>query len=39
MQHELEREQLGSFLSEMDDALGPVPTKTLALARAAWPNR
>jgi post-segregation antitoxin (ccd killing protein) len=39
MQHELEREQLASYLSEMDEAIGPVPAKTLALARAAWPRR
>ena len=39
MLHELEREQLGSYLAEMDDLLGPVPTKKLALARAAWPRR
>jgi post-segregation antitoxin (ccd killing protein) len=36
MRHELERAQLGSYLAEMDDALGPVPAKTLALARTAW---
>jgi len=39
MRHELEREQLASYLAEMDEALGPVPSKTLALARAAWPRR
>jgi hypothetical protein len=39
MRHELEREQLGLFLAELDETLGPVPTKTLALARAAWPRR
>ena len=26
MQHELEREQLSTFLAEMDQSLGPVPT-------------
>jgi len=39
MQHELEREQLASYLAEMDQALGLVPAKTLAAARAAWPKR
>jgi hypothetical protein len=39
MRHELEREQLGAHLAELDDALGPVPKKTLAAARAAWPKR
>lgn len=38
MVHELEREQLGSYLAEMDKTLGPVPKKVLALARAAWPE-
>jgi hypothetical protein len=39
MQHELEREQLGSYLAELDALLGVVPPKVLALARAAWPTR
>jgi len=39
MAHELEREQLSSFLIEMDESLGPVPTQTLAVARSAWPRR
>jgi hypothetical protein len=39
MQHEHEREQLGVYLAEMDETLGPVPPKTLALARAAWRKR
>jgi hypothetical protein len=39
MRHELEREQLGQFLTELDEAHGPVPAKTLALAREAWPRR
>ncbi len=39
MAHELEREQLGSYLAEMDRDLGSVPKKVLALARAAWPER
>jgi hypothetical protein len=39
MAHELEREQLGSYLAEMDSDLGSVPKKVLALARSAWPER
>ncbi len=39
MAHELEREQLGSYLAEMDRDLGSVPKKVLALARSAWPER
>ena len=39
MAHELEREQLGSDLAEMDRDLGSVPKKVLALARSAWPER
>ena len=39
MAHELEREQLGSYLAKMDRELGSVPKKVLALARAAWPER
>lgn len=39
MRLELEHEQLGSYLAEMDRLLGPVPKKTLAGARAAWPKR
>ena len=39
MQHELEREQLATYLAEMDQALGLVPSKTLGIARAAWPKR
>ena len=37
--HELEREQLGSFLAEMDDARGPVSKAEVARARRAWPKR
>lgn len=37
--HELEREQLGAFLSELDKELGPVKKSTLAAARRAWPKR
>ena len=39
MRHELEREQLEAFVAELDEALGPVPKKTLAAARSAWPKR
>ena len=37
--HELEREQLGSFLAEMDAARGPVSSGEIAKARRAWPKR
>jgi hypothetical protein len=39
MLHELEREQLRSYLGEMEKELGPVPKNVLALARSAWPER
>jgi hypothetical protein len=39
MAHELEREQLGSYLAKMDRDLGPVPTKMLTLARSTWSER
>lgn len=39
MAHELEREQLGSFLAELDSIHGPVPTASLGRARRAWPKR
>lgn len=39
MQHELEREQLGAFLAELEEVRGPVPKKALAEARRAWPKR
>jgi hypothetical protein len=39
MRHELEREQLGAYLAELEQTLGPVPKKTLSAARAAWPKR
>ncbi len=39
MRHELEREQLGAFLAELDEDLGEVPKKVIAKARAAWPRR
>ena len=37
--HELEREQLGTFLAELDDTAGPVKKSELAKARRAWPKR
>jgi hypothetical protein len=37
--HELEREQLGSFLEELDADLGPVSKSSLATARKSWPKR
>jgi hypothetical protein len=39
MRHELEREQLGTLLDELDRDLGPVSNKTLGQAKAAWPKR
>jgi hypothetical protein len=39
MRHQLEHEQLASYLAEMDELLGPVPNKALVAARAAWPKR
>lgn len=39
MRHELEREQLGALLSELDEELGLVPDATVAQARAAWRKR
>ncbi len=39
MRHELEREQLGAFIAELDDRLGSVPKKALAQAKAAWHGR
>jgi hypothetical protein len=39
MRHELEREQLGAFIAELDDRLGAVPKKALAQAKAAWYGR
>ena len=37
--HELEREQLGAFLIELDRRQGPLPRASLAAARRAWPKR
>ena len=36
---ELEREALGQFLDELDDALGPVPEVDLKPVRHEWPKR
>ena len=37
--HELEREQLGSFIDELDRTHGPVAPAALAEARKAWRKR
>lgn len=37
--HELEREQLGTFLDELSDKQGPVARSALVAARRAWPKR
>lgn len=39
LQHELEREQLGAFLDELDAKHGPVSKQALAAARRAWRRR
>ena len=39
MKHELEREQLGAFVAELDDELGPVSKNALSEAQAAWRGR
>ena len=39
MAHELERDQLGAFLTELDQLHGPVPATELAKARRSWPKR
>ena len=39
MRHELEREQLGAFLAELDAELGIVSKKVLAQAKATWHER
>ncbi|MBI4706171.1 MAG: hypothetical protein HY744_34175 [Deltaproteobacteria bacterium] len=36
MRHELDRAQLGDYLAELDDRLGPVPQALLEEARAVW---
>jgi hypothetical protein len=37
--HELEREQLGAFLADLDREQGPLSKAALANARRAWPKR
>lgn len=37
--HELEREQLASFIDEMNRELGPVSKGALSAAARAWPKR
>lgn len=39
MRHELEREQLGTYLDELTKEHGPVPTRLLAEARKTWHRR
>lgn len=39
MRHELEREQLGVLLGEMEEKLGPVAEGVAREAREAWPKR
>jgi hypothetical protein len=39
LQHELEREQLGAFIAELDAELGPVSKKVPTQAKAAWRKR
>lgn len=39
LRHELEREQLGAFLEELEGELGPVPDDALTRARRAWRGR
>lgn len=36
--HELEREQFGSFLAELEERHGSVSKSTLAAAKRAWPK-
>jgi hypothetical protein len=37
--HELEREQLGTFLDELDETVGSVSKQELSRARRSWPKR
>jgi hypothetical protein len=37
--HELEREQLGAFLAELDHRHGSVSKASLGAAKRAWPKR
>lgn len=39
LRHELEREQLGAYLEELDQELGPLPDDALTRARRAWRGR
>jgi hypothetical protein len=39
MEHEIEREELGSFLRAMDAELGPIPADVAAEVRSAWRKR
>lgn len=39
LRHELEREQLGVYLEELEQELGPVPDDALTRARRAWRGR
>jgi len=39
MAHELERDQLGAYLAELDQLHGPVPVSEVAKARRSWPKR
>ncbi len=37
--HELEREQLGGFIAELNELRGPVTKTALAAAKRAWSKR
>jgi hypothetical protein len=39
LRHELEREQLGAYLAELEAERGPISRKALEQARAAWRAR
>lgn len=39
MQHELEREQLGAYLAELEHQIGPVPEAALVGAKRSWRGR
>ena len=39
IEHELEREQLGALLDELEHEHGPLQKQALAAARRAWPKR
>jgi hypothetical protein len=39
MAHELERDQLGAFITELDQLHGPVSASELAKARRSWSKR